>query len=81
MSGAVLVSGGSSVRARAGAAAACPVRSALERGKEKEMERLNAERGRRFAPSPYLLTGRRRSCARDLLCTISVTGEELTPTI
>ena len=43
--------------ARICAAAAGAVRGAQESKKEKEMRRLNAEGGKRFAPSPLFING------------------------
>ena len=54
-------------------AAAFSVLGALEWRKKETRRRLNVEGGERFAPSPLFINGRRRSCARDLLHTISVT--------
>ena len=81
MRGAVLISGRSSACADRCGGDECDARCAGEKEGEGEGKIECGGEGKDLPPPPLFISSRRRSCARDLLRTISVTDGELRPTI
>ena len=81
MCGAVWISGGSSVCADRCGGDEREAQRVGEKEGEAEGEIECGGEGKDLPPPPLFISGRRRSCARDLLRTISVTHGELRPTI